>query len=50
MSVVDDIVGVGDAVSAKEAEKIAALSACYDIISRGLVSSFLDSPHATSPI
>ena len=37
MSVVDDVVGVGDADNGKEAEKVAALSACYEIISKGMV-------------
>ena len=33
----DPIVGVGDAASSKQAEKLAALSAVYQLDARGLV-------------
>ncbi|EJD03954.1 P-loop containing nucleoside triphosphate hydrolase protein [Fomitiporia mediterranea MF3/22] len=36
VNVVDDVVGVGDAGTKRHAEKAACLSACYEIISRGM--------------
>ena len=35
----DDIVGVGDAVTKKEAENLAALSGYFELVKRGLVRS-----------
>lgn len=35
---VDDIVGVGDANNRKEAERLAALSAYFELIKRSMVS------------
>lgn len=37
--VVDDVVGIGDAGDRKEAERLAALSACYEILLKGYVRS-----------
>lgn len=37
VKVVDDVIGMGDGANRREAEHLASLAACYEIIARGLV-------------
>lgn len=37
VTVVDDVVGEADATIKRDAEKLAALAACYEIVAKGLV-------------